>query len=80
MKLLFLLALFALVALLEATSTSGLGVWERLHREPPVRGDPAKSVPRAQVSTKWIKQKVDNFDPQNPSTWSMVSTVSLRSL
>ncbi|XP_001868269.2 putative serine protease K12H4.7 [Culex quinquefasciatus] len=72
MKLLFLLAGFALVALLEATTTTpGLGVWERLHREPPVRGDPAKRVTRAQVSTKWIKQKLDHFDPQNPSTWSM---------
>lgn len=72
MKLLFLLAIFASVAFHEATTTSGPGgVWERLHREPPVRGDPAKRSPRAQVLTKWIKQKVDNFDPQNPSTWSM---------
>lgn len=71
MKLFYLLVIIALVVSLEATAPYGLGVLERLHREPPVRGDPFQRGPRAQVHTKWIKQKVDNFNPQNPSTWSM---------
>ncbi|XP_001868268.2 thymus-specific serine protease [Culex quinquefasciatus] len=73
MKLLFSIVLaVGLVTFLEATS-SGPAAFERLHREPPIRGDPSKkdSGPRAPVLTKWIMQKVDNFDPQNPSTWSM---------
>lgn len=76
MKLVFSIVLaVGLVTFLEATST-GPAAFERLHREPPIRGDPTKSDggPRAPVLTKWIMQKVDNFDPQNPSTWSMVSS------
>ncbi|XP_055524234.1 putative serine protease K12H4.7 isoform X2 [Wyeomyia smithii] len=44
--------------------------WERLHREPPLGGAIAPTNVSS-VQTKWIRQKVDNFDPQNPSTWSM---------
>lgn len=44
--------------------------WENLHREPPIRGFAVNST--RQAATKWIMQYVDNFDPQNPSTWSMV--------
>uniref|UniRef100_A0A1Q3FJA3 Putative thymus-specific serine protease n=1 Tax=Culex tarsalis TaxID=7177 RepID=A0A1Q3FJA3_CULTA len=70
MKLLFSIVILGLVTFLEATSPSP-AAWERLYREPPIRGDPAKTSSNPRVLTKWILQKVDNFDPQNPSTWSM---------
>ncbi|XP_001662504.2 putative serine protease F56F10.1 isoform X1 [Aedes aegypti] len=53
-------------ALLEASPQT---YWEQLHREPPLRGHPRNVTRQAEV--KWITQYVDNFDPQNPSTWSM---------
>lgn len=59
-------------ALLEASPQT---YWEQLHREPPLRGHPRNVTRQAEV--KWIMQYVDNFDPQNPSTWSMVSTIYL---
>ncbi|XP_058831051.1 thymus-specific serine protease-like [Topomyia yanbarensis] len=66
MRLLVLVQLLGSLAILVA---GHIDHWERLHREPPIRGQPTK-IPRI-VETKWIRQKVDNFDPQNPSTWSM---------
>ncbi|XP_053668609.1 putative serine protease K12H4.7 [Anopheles marshallii] len=42
--------------------------FERLHREPPIRGGSRKAGP---VTTKYIMQRLDHFDPQNVNTWSM---------
>ncbi|XP_055594741.1 putative serine protease K12H4.7 [Uranotaenia lowii] len=63
------LVLLVILGLLTNQSRAFNGAWEKLHREPPVRGIPSRDVPS--VDVKWISQKVDNFDPQNPSTWSM---------
>uniref|UniRef100_A0A182NQQ2 Serine protease K12H4.7 n=1 Tax=Anopheles dirus TaxID=7168 RepID=A0A182NQQ2_9DIPT len=48
----------------------GRAAWERLHREPPIRGGPA-SKRAGPVTTKYIMQRLDHFDPQNVNTWSM---------
>ncbi|XP_049548662.1 putative serine protease K12H4.7 [Anopheles darlingi] len=45
-------------------------VWNRLHREPPIRGG-APTKKAAPVTTKYIMQRLDHFDPQNVNTWSM---------
>ncbi|XP_055530179.1 thymus-specific serine protease [Wyeomyia smithii] len=66
MKLLFVTQLLTLFIVLV---TARNHFWERLHREPPIRGSTTKNI--RLVESKWIRQKVDNFDPQNPSTWSM---------
>ncbi|XP_058458574.1 thymus-specific serine protease-like [Malaya genurostris] len=66
MRLVLLIYLIGSLAILEATHNQR---WEMLHREPPIQGKSMKNV--RTVETKWIRQKVDNFDPQNPSTWSM---------
>ncbi|XP_054747578.1 putative serine protease K12H4.7 [Anastrepha obliqua] len=38
-----------------------------LHREPPME----QASTRASVETKWIEQKLDNFDDNNNGTWNM---------
>ncbi|XP_053671932.1 putative serine protease K12H4.7 [Anopheles nili] len=48
----------------------GRTTWERLHREPPIRGGSA-STKAATVTTKYIMQRLDHFDAQNVNTWSM---------
>uniref|UniRef100_A0A182VVY5 Serine protease K12H4.7 n=1 Tax=Anopheles minimus TaxID=112268 RepID=A0A182VVY5_9DIPT len=44
--------------------------WERLHREPPIRGG-SPSSKAAPVTTDYIMQRLDHFDPQNVNTWLM---------
>lgn len=45
-------------------------VWERLHREPPIRGG-SPAARAGPVTTKYIMQRLDHFDPQNVNKWSM---------
>lgn len=40
-----------------------------LHRGPPVR----RSYQRSNVQTRWISQKLDNFDEKNDQVWDNVS-------
>lgn len=70
MSVLVVALLLGSAGLLEALNP---GYWEQLHREPPIRGYPRNATRQAEV--KWIMQYVDNFDPQNPSTWSMVCII-----
>lgn len=42
-----------------------------LQRGPPVQ-ELDNSRAKARVSTKWITQKLDNFDDANNKTWEMV--------
>lgn len=42
----------------------------RLHREPPL-DESAKFVDEEIVETRWIEQRLNNFDPQDHRTWQM---------
>uniref|UniRef100_A0AAG5D602 Serine protease K12H4.7 n=1 Tax=Anopheles atroparvus TaxID=41427 RepID=A0AAG5D602_ANOAO len=67
-----LLALVGVCVLGQQTdSPRARSAWERLHREPPIHGGPSGAKKAGPVTTSYIMQRLDHFDPQNVNTWSM---------
>lgn len=41
------------------------------HEEPPINADAYKSTVRYTANEKWIRQKLDHFNPQDQREWNM---------